>query len=529
MNHSDSERLTAVLEGLGYKPAKSEAQADLILFNTCSIRKKAEDKVYGKLSELKAFKKKNSKLLVGVTGCMTRFSGTRERKPRDAIGYAHNWTEDFVTNPNKPKPRDPLFRIKMIDFVFRIDDLARLGELLKEAQPSLKLKLEKGVEAAKKDYFTIAPKRVSVAQAWIPIQTGCDKFCTYCIVPFSRRREHSRPMDEVLAECKEAVQKGATEIVLLGQTVDSYGLSVADKLSGHFSQHTGIPNVVFNSGIFKKGKNAMASSTHEAKRSELPPHPLQSGGLSSIAAKGKKTERPFLTLLREIDKLHKNGLKRLRFLSPHPHDFCEELVRLHKELKTLQPYFHLPVQAGSDAVLKAMRRTYTASHYLNLIDMIRTYLPDATISTDIIVGFPGETEADFKKTCTLAKKVKWDMVYLAMFSPRKGTYAEKHLKDDVLLEEKKRRFAVLNDLLKKGMAARNKPYLGQIVEVLVEKQKGDRYSGRTPHFKEVFFTGKSASSSKCLKDESQNKGLVGSYVRVKITKTDLFYLEGEKV
>ncbi|MFA5842550.1 MAG: MiaB/RimO family radical SAM methylthiotransferase [Candidatus Gracilibacteria bacterium] len=479
MNASDSERLTAVLEGLGYKPAIDENKADLILFNTCSIRKKAEDRVYSKLSDLKALKKKNPKLLIGVTGCMTRSSGIRN---------------------SKAKPRDPLFRIKMIDFVFRIDDLARLGELLKEAQPSLKLKLEKGVEAAKKDYFTIAPKRVSAAQAWIPIQTGCDKFCTYCIVPFSRRREHSRPMDEVLVECKEAVKKGATEIVLLGQTVDSYGLSVADKLSGHFPQHTGIPNVVFNSQIFGKGKNAMASSR--------------------AVKKLEKTERPFLTLLREIDKLHKNGLRRLRFLSPHPHDFCEELVRLHKELKTLQPYFHLPVQAGSDAVLKAMRRTYTASHYLNLIDMIRKYLPDAAISTDIIVGFPGETEADFKKTCTLAKKVKWDMVYLAMFSPRKGTYAEKHLKDDVLFEEKKRRFAVLNEILKKGMAARNKPYLGQVVEVLVEKQKGDRYSGRTPHFKEVFFTKKSVKNC---------KSLIGSYVRVKITKIESFYLEGAKV
>lgn len=472
MNYSDTERLSAVLEQLGFEPAGSENKADFILFNTCSIRQKAEDRVYGQIHKLLEAHNKRPDLLVGITGCMVRKSSTK----------------------NSLK-KDKLLRQGPVDLVFKIDDLPKLGDLISEIRPNFKKCVDlESTEGELKSYFKIAPKRESKFQVWVPIQTGCDKFCTYCIVPFSRGREVSRPMREIIEECAAAVGAGAVEIILLGQTVDSYGISVADKLGGRIKLSGEIPNVVFNQAIFK-GQNMMAFS--ESTRSK------------------ETTERPFVTLLKEIDKLKNRGLRRLRYTSPHPQDFSEDLIILHKELETLQPWIHLPVQSGNNKVLKDMRRTYTREHYLHLISLIKKHLPDCAISTDIIAGFPGETEGEFMDSVLLMKEMECDMAFMAQYSPRKGTYSEKHLKDDVPKEEKARRFHVLNNTLTEISQRKHAQFLRQTVEVLVEKQRGIRCSGRTPHYKEVFF-------DSC-------RDLVGKIVSVKITKAENFFLVGELV
>ena len=351
MNYSDTERVMSVLEAMGYEEGETENEADLVIFNTCSVRKKAEDKVYGKMTAMLKLKKKRPNLIVGITGCMVRRSSTK-----------------------KSAKRDKLVLSEAIDVAFRIEDSAMLPSLIREIQPDIEINTdvfeEEGGEL--ENYFKIAPKRESGAQVWIPIQTGCDKFCTFCIVPFTRGRERSRDQQEIVDECTKAVENGAVEITLIGQTVDSYGLSVRDKVAGGFQVTKEVPNVVFNNKIFTENKNVMASAP---------------------AAAAKETaERPFVTLLREVDKLKSKGLRRLRFPPPHPHDFSEDLIVLHNELETLQPYIHLPVQSGSTKVLKDMRRTYTREHYIHLIEMIRKHIPDCAISTDIIVGFCGESD-----------------------------------------------------------------------------------------------------------------------------------------
>lgn len=474
MNASDTERLMTVLEVLGYEPASSENEADLLFFNTCSIRKKAEDRMYGRMKMLKAMRRERPDLMVGITGCMVQKSSTKYSTQRDKlVGY------------------------EPVDVALRIEDLAKLGQLLKEARPEMKWSILGEVdEGTLGNYFKIAPKRASKAQVWIPIQTGCDKYCTFCIVPFTRGRERSRPMEDILRECEEAVENGAVEITLIGQTVDSYGLSVGDKMSGQFKIQSEIPNVVFKSAIFNaqngSGENLMASAP-EAKTRE-------------------HAERPFVTLLRAIDRLKAKGLKRLRFISPHPQDFSEDLIVLHQELQTLQPYIHLPVQAGNNDVLKAMRRTYTREHYLALIQLIRRYIPDCAISTDIIVGFPVETEEAFEETVDLIKTASFDMAFLAQYSPRRGTYSEKHLKNDVSAGEKARRFHRLNGVLKELSAEKHVVCVGKTAEVLVEKQEGMRCCGRTPEFKQIFF--------------DAGRDLVGQCVDVRIEKAHDWFLEG---
>lgn len=473
MNYSDTERITAVLEALGYESTPTEDNADLIVFNTCSVRRKAEDKVYGQLGKLEKARRKRPELTVAITGCMVRKSSTK-----------------------RSSKRDKLVIIEAVDIAFRIEDVAKLGELIQEMRPEVDLNLEAVGEGGElENYFKIAPKRESSAQVWIPIQRGCDKFCTFCIVPFTRGREQSREHQEILKECTRAVENGALEITLIGQTVDSYGLSVKDKMGEEFKVKGAVPNVTFNSKIFDEGKNNMASAP-DAKQRET-------------------EERPFVSLLRDIDKLKSKGLKRLRFTSPHPHDFSEDLIVLHNELETLQPYIHLPIQSGSNTMLKDMRRTYTREHYLNLIELIRKHIPDCAISTDIIVGFAGETEEDFEDSYSLMEQIEWDMAFLAIYSERPGTYATKHMDDNVPRKEKSRRFTRLNELLREISNKKHKAFRGKTVEVLVDHQEGDRCSGRTPEFKQVFF--------------NSGRDLVGQLVKIHVTNTENFFLEGELV
>ena len=404
MNYSDTERLESVLESLGFDQASKE-DADLVIFNSCSIRQKAEDRVYGDMRNLR---RERPNVLIGLAGCMVK-PGKEEKIVK---------------------------KMKNLDMAFRPEDMGDLGEKIQALRPKWNLSVDEGSLGK---YFEIHPKVSSKFQVFVPIQTGCNKFCTYCIVPYARGREKYRDFDEVVDECKLLVSSGAKEITLLGQTVDSY--------------------------------------------------------------------ENFPQLLEEIDKIE--GLNRLRFSSPHPSDFSQELIETLARLKTTCPYIHLPVQSGSNACLRRMNRPYTREKYLDIIRRIRKAIPDCAISTDIIVGFCGETEEEFQESYSLFEEIGFDMVYISRYSTRKGTYADRKLKDDIPYALKAERWHKLNDLLKKTAKKANEKYVGREVEVLVEREG----MGRSREYKEVHFTG----------------GEVGEIVHVKVTGAKEWLLEGEIV
>jgi len=283
----------------------------------------------------------------------------------------------------------------------------------------------------------------------------------------------SRDFNEILEECRRHVTEGALEITLVGQTVNSYGLSFNDRKSGHFEKWT---------------------------------------------ADGKS---PFAALLREVDKLRASGLRRLRFSSPHPRDFSDELIQTLGELETICPYIHMPIQSGNDDVLRRMNRNYRTAEYMEIMHKIRKAIPGCAISTDLIIGFCGETEQEFEDTYKMYEEVEWDMCYPSRYSPRKGTYSERKLKDDVSADLKATRWHRLNDLLVKIMKKKHEAFVGKTVEVLVEKQEDGKCSGRTPHYKEVFFPAPSG--------EKSEENLIGKIVPVKVTASKGIFLEGNEI
>jgi len=448
MNYSDSERIASYLNSLGFKKASKAQKADFVIFNSCSIRQKGEDKVVGQIRETARRKKQNPNLLIALTGCMVRHSST-QKTPKDLQDKS-------------------LRRLSHLDIAFRIEDLPKLKSLISNSLKSPEIE-------SQKNYFHIKPDYTSTFQAFIPISTGCDKFCTYCIVPYARGREVSRPLKEILQEATHLVENGCKEITLLGQTVDSYGLSPIDRKAGLFNYT-------------------------EVDAGKLPP--------------------PFVQLLNKIDKLHKKGLKRLRFTSPHPKDVSPELIEAYGKLKTLMPHIHLPIQSGDNTCLKRMNRPYTTKRYIEIINALRASCPDIAITTDIIVGFCGETEKEFKNTLDLYGKVGFDFCFIGQYSTRKGTYASQHLIDDVSREKKLKRWHILNSLLKKITHEKLAKFIGSEVEVLVEKSttkaKNFLYTGTTPHNKVVQFT-------------SPRKNLVGTFQNVGIKKAENWLLHGELI
>jgi tRNA-2-methylthio-N6-dimethylallyladenosine synthase len=436
MNYSDTERIETVLNKLGLNKVKKMDDADLIIFNTCSVRQKAEDRVYGQMNNISKLRKKRPGLVSGITGCMVKKTSTG------------------LLAENDPSVE----KLKELDFSLRIEDLPKLPQILEELWP--KYELAEINEANLKNYFKIYPAYSSTFQAFVPIGTGCDNFCTYCIVPYSRKREKSRPIEEIVSECERLVKNGCIEITLLGQNVNSYGKSNLDKKTDEF----------------------------------------------------KNIKHPFVLLLEEIDKLKKHGLKRLRFTSNHPKDLSDELIEAMASFDTLMPYLHLPVQAGNDEVLRKMNRNYTADWYRNLIKKLKNKIPDIAVSTDIIVGFCGETEEQFNDTYELFKEIKWDMAYIAQYSPRKGTFSAENLNDDVNKDVKKQRWHKLNSLLKDISYEKNKEFEGKNVKVLVENYKNGISAGRSEHFKNVKF--------------SSDTDLTGKLVNVNIERAREWLLEG---
>lgn len=428
MNLSDSERIAALLESLNCEKTVEPRTADLIVFNTCSVRQTAEDRVFGQNKILKKLKEKNKNLKVVLTGCMTHYPEKTLRQ-----------------------------RLPLVDIFLDITNLPRLPKLL-------------GLKTAfrAKDYFSIAPKQ-SDFRALIPVSTGCNNFCSYCVVPRSRGREYSRPAEEIIREAKTAAKNGAKEIWLLGQNVNSYGLSE---------------------------KTVWENKTRQNKKPKI--------------QKGRLT---FADLLREINKIE--GDFWIRFTSPHPKDFSDDLIAAMEECEKFPKYVNLPVQSGDDKVLKKMNRNYTAAHYEKLVKKLRKAMPDIAISTDTIVGFPGETKKQSQNTVKLYKKLKFDMAFIAKYSPRPGTASTLSFKDDVPPKEKDRRFKALTDELRKTSFENNKKHRDKIERVLVEEKNKGRFFGRNGAYKLVEIAGKRTNTPK-----------IGEFVNVKITKAKEWVVKG---
>lgn len=442
MNYSDSERMEAYLEALGFTRANAKKVPDILMFNTCSIRQKAEDRVFGELKKVPELRKENPNLIVVVAGCMVRQSSSRYSVKRDQL----------------------LTRSMNIDIALRTEELPRLAALAREINPDSAIPEIK--EEALEDYFQIQPTHTShqsKAQAFVAISNGCDKFCTYCIVPYSRGREKSRSIEDILKEASELVENGCKEITLIGQTVNSYGLGKHDKEHNKFSD--------------------------------------------------LKDKEPFVKLLEDLDLLSEKGLERVRFTSPHPQDMSDQLIEAMRRLKTQMPYLHLPVQSGDDRTLKRMNRTYTTDRYREIIKKLRAQIPDISITTDIIVGFCGETEDEFETTYKFFEEMGFEHGYLAQYSERAGTTAAKFIKDDIPDETKAQRWHKLNNLLKKQAKKNLERFHGRIVNVLVENQNERVCTGRDEHFKTVQF--------------NSGRNLLGKIVPVKVTGSQQWLLEGE--
>lgn len=412
MNKLDAEKMDALLQQMGFKSTHKESEADLINVFACSVRQSAINRIDGRLKNWNNIRKQRP-LTTLLTGCVL--------------------------------PRDKKELGKKFDILLDTHQLHTLPHLLKKRVQDIEDIFPES------DYFKLPTKHKSSFQAFVTIQEGCDKFCRYCAVPYTRGREISRPADQIIQEVEDLASKGYKEITLLGQTVNSYN------------------------------------------------NP-EKGNLKTFA-----------DLVKAIAQIE--GDFWIRFISPYPTDFSNELTEVLATEKKICPHLHMPVQAGSNSMLKKMLRKYTREEYLDLIKRIRRKLPDAAITTDIIVGFCDETEDNFKDTLDLYKKVKFDMAYTAQYSKRPGTQATKLFEDNVPQKEKKKRELELNEVVKKYALANNKKLIENTVPVLAESIKKELLFGKTDTNKPILIKGGS-------------KDLVGQFIDVKVTKALPWSLEG---
>ena len=382
MNEADSLWLEKILQELGYGRALSLEEADILVINSCSVRQATEDKVYGLAPRIQELKIENCKLKIVLTGCMVgSAAGERRRIKLFDLKKRMPWVDYFISP-------DEIFE--------------RLPEILSDG----------GVVDAETGHapsLQTRPKAVVFAarvgeEAYVPVMRGCDRFCSYCVVPYGRGRERSRPMGEITTEVKELVGRGVKKITLLGQNVNSYGKDLADL--DHW----------YNTLVYYHNGEGMG----ESRRS------------------------PFACLLRHLHKIE--GLEKIWFLTSNPWDFFDDSIGV-LALPKIEKYLHLPVQSGDDEILKKMNRPYTAAEYKKLVEKIRKEVPGIRLGTDLIVGFPGETKEQFQHTVDLVREVGFSGAYIAMYSERPGTAAAKLYKDDVPREEKKRRHAVLTKVV----------------------------------------------------------------------------------
>lgn len=388
MNKNDSERIAGFLKENNYQKASKIEKADLVVLNMCSVRQSAVDRVYGLAPKLKKIKAKTI-----LTGCFLK---------KDAKNLSSNF-----------------------DHILGIKDLA---DWFKKTNRS---------------YFKIKPEYQSFPIGYVPISTGCNNFCSYCVVPRTRGPEFNRPAEEIIKEAENLIKKDYKEIWLLGQNVNSY----------------------------------------------------------------KYRKINFPSLLRKVADI--KGDFWLRFTSPHPKDFSDDLIKVMKEKKKITPYLNLPLQSGDNEILRRMNRKYDSKYYLNLVKKIRKIISDIALSTDIIVGFPGETKKQFRNTVRIFKKVKYDMAYISQYSPRPETKAEK-IKDNISKEEKEKREKILTRILIKTAAKKNEKFLNKTIKVLTIKKRKDFFIGKSFHNKTVKF----------------KKGKIGEFSKVKITKAFTWGLKG---
>lgn len=401
MNEADSRRLAAALERLGYAPAARAEDADLVVLNTCVVRQSAEDKVYGRLSSLRPLKERRPQMVVGVMGCLV---GLKDATP---LRQRFPWVDVFMP-PSQPAP--------LLEYLAE-RGLADEARALETAEAARRGHLYEG------DWVLPLHERGRLVAAYVPAVLGCSHACSYCIIPYRRGPERSRPPEEIIAEARALAAQGVKEITLLGQIVDRYGLDLHTCTLAHL-----------------------------------------------------------LRCLHEIE-----GLARIRFLTSHPNWMTDELLDAVAALPKVCEHIEVPVQAGDDEILARMRRGYTADDYRRLITRIRERIPGVSIATDVIVGFPGETEAQFQRTYDLLAELRLDKAHIARYSPRPQTLAVRRYPDNVPPEEKERRRKALDDLQEQIVGEINARLLGQTVEVLVEGKKKARWWGRTRTDKLVFF------------------------------------------
>lgn len=422
MNVHDSEEISGLLENIGFERVESELDADLILLNTCAIRENAHDKVFGFLGRCKHLKKDKPDLKLVLCGCMAQ-----EKHVVDEIMAKH----------------------KYIDLVFGTHNIHELPNYLMNLQDGLNIE----VKSNEGNVFEVGEnyRRDSKYTAWINIMYGCDKFCTYCIVPYTRGKERSRKSSDILREVNCLKEKGYKEVTLLGQNVNAYGCDNPEEIS-------------------------------------------------------------FAELLESVAK---TGIERIRFVTSHPWNFTDDMINIIAKYPNIMPYIHLPLQSGSDRMLKLMGRRYTKTEYIELFNKIKNTVPSAAITTDIIVGFPNETDEDFEETLNVVNECKYDGAFTFIYSPREGTPAAK-MKDEIPLSVKEERLHRLNEIVNKYSNMNNQKYLGKTVKVLLvgysEKDDNKLY-GYTETMKLV----------NVLCDSS----LLGNIVDVKITEAKSFSLDGE--
>lgn len=435
LNENDSEKISGMLERMGYTKTDNQKEADIAVFNTCCVRENAEDKLFGKLGELKKLKEEKG-IIIAIGGCMMQ--------------------EKHITD--KIKQSYPF-----VDIIFGTHTLHKFPEDLYKVLEN-KEKLEDVIDIDGKIYEGLPIKRNDNIKASVTIMNGCNNFCTYCIVPYVRGRERSRMPRDIIEEVKDLAKNGYKEITLLGQNVNSY-LRVEIKKGLEFEQYEGVNS--------------------------------------------------FATLLRAINKI--DGIERIRFVSPHPKDFTDDVIDAIADCDKVCKLVHLPLQSGNTNVLKSMNRKYTKEQYLELVEKIKSKIPNLTLSTDIIVGFAGETDEEFEDTLDVVERVKFEQVYMFIFSRRVGTPGDK-MENQIPEEIKHKRFDKLKALVENQIADNNQKYIGTIQKVLVEgesKNNKELLTGRTDSNKVVIFEG--------------SKDLIGQIVELEIISEHMWYLKGNIV
>lgn len=435
LNENDSEKLCGMLEKMGYSRTENQSDADIALFNTCCVRENAEDKLFGKLGELKRLKEEKG-IIIAIGGCMMQ--------------------EKHITD--KIKQSYPF-----VDIIFGTHTLHKFPEDLYKVLEN-KEKLEDILDVDGKIYEGLPIKRDDNIKASVTIMNGCNNFCTYCIVPYVRGRERSRMPKDIIEEVKDLAKNGYKEITLLGQNVNSY-LRVEREKGIEFEQYEGVNS--------------------------------------------------FATLLRAINKI--DGIERIRFVSPHPKDFTDDVIDAIAECDKVCKLVHLPLQSGNTNVLKTMNRKYTKEQYLELVEKMKAKIPNLTLSTDIIVGFAGETDEEFEDTLDVVRKVCFEQVYMFIYSRRVGTPGDK-MENQIPEEIKHKRFDKLKALVESQISENNQKYVGTTQKVLVEgesKNNKELLTGRTDSNKVVIFEG--------------SEELIGQMIDVQIVSEHLWYLKGKLI